>query len=143
LILYLDTSSLIKLDLFEPGWETVKTLIDESRRVATSLVAYAEGRATLARARRGGRLTAAELRTATSSFEVRWATYSITDVGEPVVRFAGDLAEKHVLRGFDAIHLASALTLQAELGEDVTFSAADSRLMEAAGAEGLLPAHQS
>lgn len=140
MILYLDTSSLIKLYLFELGWEAVEGLIDQSQRVATSLVTYAEGRATLARARRGGRLTTAELRTATNSFETRWSTYSITDVGEPVVRFAGDLAEKHVLRGFDAIHLASAITLQRELGEGVTFSAADGRLMSAASAEGLLVA---
>ena len=140
MILYLDTSSLIKLHLLEPGWEAVKTLIDQSDKAATSLVAYAEGRATLARARRGGRLTATEYRTAADSFEAQWNNYTVTDVTEAVVRFAGDLAETHVLKGLDAIHLASAVTLQRELVDDVTFSAADGRLMSSASAEGLLVA---
>lgn len=138
MILYLDTSSLIKIYLREPGWEAVNVLVLQARLVATSLVAYAEGRATLARSRRGGRLTGAQFRTAADAFDADWGGYSVTEVTAPLVRFAGDLAEKHVLRGFDAIHLASAVIMQRDLGEVVTFSAADNRLMSAATAEGLL-----
>jgi prolyl-tRNA synthetase len=143
LILYLDTSSLIKLDLLEQGWPEVRALVTKATSVATSLVAYAEGRATLARAKRDRRLTAAELRTATASFEARWASYAVTDVTEALVRLAGGLAEKHFLRGLDSIHLASALTLQAELGEAITFSTADERQLAAAISEGLLPSYNS
>ena len=140
MILYLDTSSLVKAYLLESGWEAVNALREQARIVATSLVAYAESRATLARSRRGGRLTPAQFRMASATFEADWNSFSARDVTVPLVRQAGDLAEKHVLRGFDAIHLASALTLQRELGEDVTFSAADGRLMSAASVEGLLVA---
>jgi len=83
-------------------------------------------------------LTPSEFRTATAAFEADWISYSVREATAPLVRFAGDLAEKHVVRGFDAIHLASALTLKRELGEDVTFSSADGRLTAAASAEGLL-----
>jgi hypothetical protein len=41
------------------------------------------------------------------------------------------------LRVFDAIHLASALGLQAAANERVTFVAADQRLVQAAAGEGL------
>jgi len=50
---------------------------------------------------------------------------------------ARDLIQRHPLRGFDAVHLASALSLKNALGEEVTFSAADGRLLRAAGAENL------
>ena len=44
------------------------------------------------------------------------------------VRMAGDLAEKHGLRGFDAIHLTSAVTLREKLVSPVIFSCYDVRL---------------
>ena len=43
--------------------------------------------------------------------------------------------QRHNLRAFDAIHLASALGLQAAANEPVTFVAADQRLLRAAAAE--------
>ena len=46
-------------------------------------------------------------------------------------------SHRHPLRGFDAIHLASALMLKRALGEEVIFAAADVRLLQAAGAERL------
>ncbi len=39
--------------------------------------------------------------------------------------------------GFDAVHLASALSLKKALGEEITFTAADERLLRAAKAERL------
>jgi len=50
---------------------------------------------------------------------------------------AGDLAEKHGLRGFDAIHLASAVTLREKLASPVTFSCYDIRLQNASQREKL------
>lgn len=48
-----------------------------------------------------------------------------------------DLAEKHALRGFDAIHLASAVTLREELSSPVTFSCSDNKLKKASQREKL------
>jgi hypothetical protein len=47
------------------------------------------------------------------------------------------LVDRHALRGFDLIHLASALTLRERLGEDFLFACFDDRLLAAARAEGL------
>jgi hypothetical protein len=47
------------------------------------------------------------------------------------------LAEKHGLRGFDAIHLSSALTLRQELSAPVIFSCSDLKLQKASQLEEL------
>ena len=135
--LYLDTSSIIKLYLVEPGAEMVLALIDYAVKRTSSVVAYAESRSALARASAGRRLSRAEYQLALESFERDWNTIETIDVSALLAPLAGALAETHRLRGFDAIHLASALTLQTELAEPITFSASDDRLMTAAKAEGL------
>jgi len=47
------------------------------------------------------------------------------------------LVTHYPLRGFDAIHVASALDLRDETGVEWTFAGADRRQLEAARAEGL------
>jgi hypothetical protein len=55
------------------------------------------------------------------------------DVTESLVRRAGDLAERQRLRGFDALHLATYLTVVQEFpAEPVRFSTADVTLARAA-----------
>lgn len=135
--LYLDTSSLFKLYVEEPGSEAVKALCSAAVTISVSLIAYAEFRGSLARAYRSARLGPNAYRATVELFQRDWPDYSVREVTEDLVHLAGDLAEKHYLRGFAAIHLASAVALEGELGEPVTFSASDGRLLEAAVAEGL------
>lgn len=137
MILYLDTSSLVKLFVEEEGSADVAALAAGSDVVATSRVAYAEARAALARARRMGRLTARSWRTAVRTFEEAWGAFLAVEVTDPLVRLASVLSERHALRGFDSIHLASALFLQRESGQPIVFLAADALLMDAARDEGL------
>jgi hypothetical protein len=60
-------------------------------------------------------------------------------VNEDLIQQAGDLIFKHNLRGFDAVHLASALLLKQENGEiDLFFSCFDQNLNQAARKQGLL-----
>jgi len=136
-IVYLDTSSLLKLYLEEEGRQSVIELVRHSVNVAASLVAYAEARSGLARAHDVGRLTVDGYREALEAFEDRWTAAVVVEPSGSLVRWAGDLAAKHLIRGFDAIHLASALAFQDSIGELVTFSAWDDRLLGAARAEGL------
>jgi hypothetical protein len=56
------------------------------------------------------------------------------DVSEGIVRHAGDLAERHDLRGYDAVHLASALAVVPAGEPLVTW---DTALADAARLEGL------
>lgn len=131
--LYVDTSSLVKLYVTEAGSEVVRQVVDDANVVATSVVAYAETRAVLARLRREGVLTASKLASAKRAFEEEWPTYLTLDATDSLCRAAGALAEKHSLRGFDSIHLASFAEVARRAGTDDTrFSSFDDRLNQAA-----------
>jgi len=135
LIGYLDTSSLVKLYVEERGSRLVRDFVGRSELVATSVVAYAEARAALARQRREGGLSTAGYDRAKSDFERDWPRYLTIAVTEAVYRRAGDLAEKHHLRGFDSLHLASYLSLDPGGGRQIEFSASDEALNRAARKE--------
>jgi predicted nucleic acid-binding protein len=131
--LYLDTSSLVKLYVTEPGSDTVRQLVGEANVVATSVVAYAETRAALARLRHDGALTAAQLTWVKSEFEEQWPRYLTLDATDFLCRVAGELAERYRLRGFDSLHLAAFGEISQRAGADATrFSSFDDRLNQAA-----------
>lgn len=133
---YFDTSALVKRFVDEPGSAVVDALITEGP-TATATVAFAEVHAGLARKRRARELTETAYRSACRQFETEWPAYVRVALRDDVLLLARDLIQRHPLRGFDAIHLASALTLKAALAEDVTFVASDERLLTAAEAEHL------
>ncbi len=134
---YLDTSALLKGYLEEPGSETVRALLGASGGVITSVLAYTEARAGLARQERERRLTDAERRAALTDLERDWETWGCLDVTTPLAQEAGRLAEVHALSGADAVHLASALIVREESGGATTFWSSDIRLARAARREGL------
>jgi uncharacterized protein len=135
-ILYLDTSALVKLYVDEPGRPAVVDRVEAAVAVATVRVTYAEARAAFARKRREGGLDLKGLRQVVERFDGEWAAYNVVDASEPVVRRAGVLAERHGLRGYDAIQLAAAIELHRE-GGDVSVACFDDRLRRAARREGL------
>jgi uncharacterized protein len=102
--------------------------------VATSILAYPEGRAALAAAVRGGRLTKSAHRHALQDFGELWSQLTSIGLDEEVARLAGAHAEKHALRGYDAVHLTTAL----ELGDEETVMVTwDAELAAAASDAGL------
>jgi len=138
-ILYLDTTALAKLFVVEPGAESLGRAVAQAAAVATHLIAYAEMRATFSRAVRMGRVDGAALPALIIEFERRWASIEVLAVTEPLVRRAGDLAERHGLRGYDSVHLAAVLALRELVGSgaEVRFGVFDSKLREAALVHGL------
>jgi len=138
MIAYLDSSALVKLYIQEPGSSEVRALINEARIVATSRVACIEVRAGFARKLREGELLQKEYNQVVEDFKEDWEKYFVVEVSEDVARLGGRLVEKHPLRGFDAIHLASALLLKERANLEVFFSCFDKRLKTAARAEGLI-----
>lgn len=66
--------------------------------------------------------------------------YHVMVLSNIIVKRSLDLHEGYRLRAYDAVQLASALALQQQadaLGGMITFIAADTRLLQAAGGEGL------
>ena len=137
MILYLDTSSLVKLYVEEEGSAMVSDLVDAGRAVGTSIIAYAEARAAFARRFREKAIIQADYKRLVNGFDRDWGRYFVVHVDQVLIRSAGRLAEKHALRGFDAIHLASALLLKKEMKEAPVFSSFDDRLQRASRLEKL------
>jgi predicted nucleic acid-binding protein len=137
MILYLDTSSLVKLYVEENDSSKIADLVIASEISATSLIAYAESRSAFARRFREKAFTASEYKRLVNAFNADWNNYFIINVTTELVKFAGELAENHHLRGFDAIHLSSALTLYRELSSSVIFSCYDKNLQNASKLEKL------
>lgn len=130
--LYLDTSSLVKLYVEEVGSDDVRNLVAHATIVATSIVAYPETRAALARLRRSGDLTPAKFAAAKRTFEAQWPAFLALDATAPLGREAGEFAERYALRGFDALHLASYAEIARRAGPSETrFSSFDDPLNKA------------
>jgi len=101
---------------------------------ASSILAYPEGRAALAAARRLGRLGEDEHREALATFEKVYAELITVGVDQALAVRAGEHAEDLGLRGYDAVHLTTAL----ELGdEEVVLVTWDRDLSQAAKRVGL------
>lgn len=138
MILYLETSRLVKLYVREPDSGEVREAVGSADVVATSIVAYAEARAAFARKLRERGLSKEAHDSVKVSLAADWPRFFVLNVTGTTVAAAGDLAERHALRGFDALHLAAALDLRSAAGgSPVTFSTADQRLAAAARLEGL------
>jgi predicted nucleic acid-binding protein len=127
----------VKLYVREPGTIETRASVERASLVATSRVAYPEARAALARRQREAAITAPALARAVSALDRDLQRFVVVELSAKVARRAGDLAERRGLRGFDAIHLASALEIEDLTGALPGFSCYDDRLREAAGVEGL------
>lgn len=102
--------------------------------VASSILSYPEGRAALAAARRIGRLSRPAFDRAVAQFENAQRALVVVGIDEALARDAGELADKLGLRGYGAVHLASALALGTDETTVVTW---DRDLSHAATRAGL------
>ena len=137
MILYLDASALDKRYVTELGTKEVLTLTAAAEAVATSIVSRAEVAAALARAVRLGVLDQDSGRRAQRRFSRDWADIVRVPVGEALVSRAETLAWAHALRGYDAVQLASALTWQDSIGQDIVLATFDRQLWDAAPQAGV------
>ena len=137
MIVYLDASALVKRYLTEPGSEEVARLVASAAAVGTSLISRAETSAALAKAVRMGTLTREGGAAALHVFRREWPVFIRVQATEPVMARADTLAWEQNLRGYDAVHLASALLWQEGLGEPITLATFDRQLWDAGRAQGL------
>ena len=103
---------MVKLYVEEEGTEQLQRAVDDAESVATSAVAYPEARSAFARLERDGDLSPEEHNTAVAAFDQEWPSYEVVDVTRRTAGVAGTLAARHLLRGFDAVHLASAAVVR-------------------------------
>lgn len=135
MILYLDTSSLVKLYIHESHSIAVRKWVKEAEIVATCRVAYPETISAFNRRFKGGDLPKEKYELLVAGFSKEWSCFAVLDFDETE---AGHLVTKYGLRGFDAIHLSSTKLLKVNRNNiSILFSSFDEKLNSAATAEGL------
>jgi predicted nucleic acid-binding protein len=130
-IVYLDASALVKRYVVERGSRETIALTADSEMIATSTITRAEVAAALAKAVRMGIVTEDRARRAQRSFAGDWPDLVRVPVTESLVERAEALAWEHGLRGYDAVHLASALSWQGSVGTEIVLATFDQQLWEA------------
>ncbi len=127
----------MKLLVAERGTPAMRAALGETTELVSSRIAYVEAHAALARARATSRLLPRDYDRLQQSFDRLWARMAVVAVDEPLVERAASLARAHVLRGYDAVHLAAALVVAG--GAPLAFACFDGDLRAAAAHEGLDP----
>lgn len=134
MIVYLDTSSLVKLYVQEAHTALVKKWVEEAEIVATCRIAYPETMSAIRRRFRQGDVTEKQYDSLTAKFSAEWGRFAALDFDEVE---AGRLVNLYGLRGFDAVHLSAATLLKANQNNlSLSFSSFDEKLNDAASAEG-------
>ena len=137
MMLYLDSSALVKCYGEEAGALETVDVIDGAEMVATSPITRVEVSSALARAVREGVLAAKTGREAYESFRNEWRSLNQVPITERVMVRAQELLWESGLRAYDAEQLASAVVWQERVAEDVTLATFDTRLAAAAVRAGL------
>ena len=141
---YMDTSALAKRYIDEAGSDWVRTTLRQlpSPSVIVVNLAIVEMTSALTRRRRDGLLTPLEYAHIQDAFRSDCLNeYRIVAAVDSILDEANRLLEQHLLRAYDAVHLATAVVANRRLlGErlaPLTFLSADDRLNDAASAEGI------
>ncbi|HLB48129.1 MAG TPA: type II toxin-antitoxin system VapC family toxin [Anaerolineales bacterium] len=137
MIVYADASALAKRYLAEAGSAEIETLVRQADIVGTSVITRVEVSAAIAKAVRIGSLERTEAERILRAFRQHWLELGALQVTEALVAEADTLAWEHGLRGYDAVHLASALVWQEAISEPVVLAAFDRQLWDAAQKVGL------
>lgn len=130
--LYIDTSAIIKLFIQEVYSDEVRNLVETAELVATGLITRAETAAGINRLTRMGMLDQEKCEAALSNFRKEWGDYHRILVTEQIVIRADFLTGQYSLRGYDAVHLACALSWSELIGAPVLIATFDKELHEAA-----------
>jgi predicted nucleic acid-binding protein len=142
---YLDSSALVKRYAREAGTAWMIGLFRGAagHRLYVGRITGVEVAAALTRKRRGGHLTNSEAARALARLRRDLGgRLRIVEITPTLLTDAIDLAEKHGLRGYDAVQLAAMLEANGERMQlklaPLTLIAADSELLAAGVVEGLV-----
>lgn len=142
---FLDSSALVKRYATETGTPWTTSLIEPAagNLIYIARITSVETVAAIARKRKGNLLSPADAATALATLRTELAgLFLIVEVTIALLASALDLADKHALRGYDAVQLAAVLSANGERLQQglppLVLIAADSDLLAAAAAEGLV-----
>jgi predicted nucleic acid-binding protein len=137
MILYLDTSALVKRYVLEPGSKDVNTLIEQADSVGSAMLTRVEMASALAKAVRMSWVDAQTADNAWQDFLSQWQSFTRLSVTPVLVERASRLAWQYGLRGYDATHFAAAMIWQETLEMPVMLATYDRELWSAAKKAGI------
>ena len=139
-LLYLDSSAWLKRYFYEPGSGWMIRRFDSGDPLASSVLGYVEVTSALARQQASRRLDEEKLGRLQQQLEEDWGDMAGLPLSDEVVSGAVRLARGYKLRGADAVHLATALSMNDALTgtrNSLVFIASDEELLAAARQMGL------
>ena len=136
MIVYVDASALVKRYVTEPGSAAVNAVLAGAAALGTSVITRAEVAAALGKAARMRVVSEADAAAALGAFAGDWADLTRLRLTESTAVRAASLAWDHGLRGYDAVHLATALLWRELMDAPVMLATFDRQLWDAASGLG-------
>lgn len=143
-VYFLDSSALVKRYVPEMGTTWIQALADPdaSNQLYIARITWVEVLSALARRQREGSLNTTQITQIFIAFSHHLnAQYRVIELTETVTELAGQLVSQHPIRAYDAVQLASAISLRTTLIQaqlpDLVFLTADDRLIAIAQTIGL------
>jgi hypothetical protein len=127
-ICYFDTSAFVPLLISEPGSGFCRELWEASDAVVTCRLLYVETAAALAQAERLRRLSGREHGEALRRLRLLWPEFDVIEADAALADRAAELARAQALRGYDAVHCASAEALD---DDDLVLASGDRAVLKA------------
>ena len=123
MITYFDSSSLVKFVITEIGSKQNLNIWNLSSEKVTSQLARTEMHSTLMRRVREGSMPASAVRGRLDAMHKLFADVVLVDISSEVIDASCEVVQASSLKSADAIHLATALIVRADL-----FSSSDKKL---------------
>ena len=139
MILFCDTSALVKLYAQELHSDWTRLQVEAAARCLVSEITWAEMCAALAMKGRTKQVTPDGVTASLARLRSEWDIYTGLAVDVPLIGHAGELALRFGLRAYDSIQLASAHKAAAIAGTALRLCCFDKQLMAAAQALGITP----
>ncbi len=132
MLLFCDTSALIKLLIDEPDSAQIHQASERAGFIAACRITWAEAMAAMARRQRDDPTSADEIENARQRLSMLWSSFTIVEVSQKLVEAAGRFADGFALKGYDSVQLAAAHELHVNTEHKVLFACYDRRLNQAA-----------
>lgn len=134
MILFCDTSALMKAYANEQYSEQVRSLLEEAAGCFVSLITWTEMCSAFGMKERTQQITGAEVAAGLERLNKEWGSFGQTAVDAALVTEAGELALRFGLRAYDSVQLASVQRVHKQLGSNLVFCCFDRQLNAAAEA---------
>jgi uncharacterized protein with PIN domain len=120
--LYAESSAVLAWLLGEPGQRTITKALEDADEVVTSAITAVECTRGLLRARLDRRINAVEEMAALRLLSIAVEGWHVVELSDAVMAAARHPLPREPVRTLDALHLASAILVQAAIGDLVVLS---------------------